>query len=91
MKARFFRISSILLLTAAAIMSFLLVSMAAVEPQAHIYPDYPMANLSPVLQKDSFTEEDYQLLYLQTGLAKPAVERSGTVWRLAGAPAALPA
>jgi uncharacterized protein YycO len=74
MKARFFRISSILLLTAAAIMSFLLVSMAAVEPQAHIYPDYPMANLSPVLQKDSFTEEDYQLLYLQTGLAKPAAD-----------------
>jgi len=73
-KKRFFRISSIILASAAAVVSLLVLSIAAIEPMAHIYPDYPMADLGPVLQKDSFTEEDYRLIFLQTGLGKPAVD-----------------
>ena len=74
MKTHFFRILSIALITTAIVITVLMVSMAAVEPMAHIYPDYPMADIEPVLQKDSFTDEDYWLLYLQTGLGKPAVD-----------------
>ena len=74
MKTRFVRISFIILAAAAGLVILLILSMAAVEPMAHIYPDYPMADLGPVLQKDTFTEEDYRLLYLQTGLGKPAVD-----------------
>lgn len=74
MKTRILRISATILLTVAAVISLMLLSMAAIEPKAHIYPDYPVADLDPVLRKDSFTEEDYNLLYLQTGLGKPAVD-----------------
>jgi len=74
MKTRFFRISFIILASAAVLISLLIISMAAVEPMAHVYPDYPLADLGPVLQKDSFTEDDYMLIYLQTGLGRPAVD-----------------
>ena len=74
MKKHLFRILSIALITTAIVITVLMVSMAAVEPMAHIYSDYPMADIEPVLQKDSFTDEDYWLLYLQTGLGKPAVD-----------------
>ena len=53
MKTRILRISATILLTVAAVISLMLLSMAAIEPKAHIYPDYPVADLDPVLRKDS--------------------------------------
>ena len=72
MKTRILRISATILDSCAVIVSCC--RPWRLEPKAHIYPDYPVADLDPVLRKDSFTEEDYNLLYLQTGLGKPAVD-----------------
>lgn len=38
-------------------------------------PDCPKADLTATLAKNSLTEEDYALLYAQTGLAKAGVDR----------------
>ena len=37
-------------------------------------PDYPMEDLSPILDRDALSREDYDTLFLQTGLARPAVD-----------------
>ncbi len=50
------------------------VSMAVIEPEAHIYPDYPRLDLSPVLSKETFSDEDYITLFYQTGLGRPAID-----------------
>lgn len=39
------------------------------------YPDYASAELTPILEKGSLTDDDYYTLFLQTGLAKPAIDR----------------
>ena len=40
----------------------------------HWYPDYEKADLSAVLAKEELTQEDYDLLYAQTGLTKIGVD-----------------
>lgn len=37
-------------------------------------PDYAKVNVLPVLQKQTLTDEDYDLLYHQTGLSKTAID-----------------
>lgn len=37
-------------------------------------PDYPRLDLSAILARGELTEEDYDALFLQTGLARPAVD-----------------
>lgn len=39
-------------------------------------PDYEMADISPVLEKEALTDEDYELLYKQTGLTKIGIDRA---------------
>lgn len=41
----------------------------------YFHPDYPRIELAPLWEKDPLGEEDYQTIFLQTGLARPAVER----------------
>lgn len=38
-------------------------------------PDYDMVNISPVLEKEELSDEDYELLYRQTGLTRIGVDR----------------
>lgn len=37
-------------------------------------PDYKKQNLSPILEKDTLTSEDYETIFMQTGLSKAAVD-----------------
>lgn len=47
---------------------------ASAERQAHYTPDYSQMDLFPLLQKQSLTEEDYAVIFQQTGLAKAGVD-----------------
>ncbi len=38
------------------------------------YPDYQKVDILPLLEKDTRTEEDYNLIYRQTGLTKTAID-----------------
>lgn len=38
-------------------------------------PDYERAALAPILEKNSLTDDDYQTLFLQTGLTKSAIDQ----------------
>lgn len=48
---------------------------AAAERQAHYMPDYEKEDLAPLLKLEGWelSEEDYRLIFLQTGLAKAGV------------------
>ncbi len=46
-----------------------------VEKQAHVRPDYPKEDLSRLLEKDRFSDQDYQTIYQQSGLGKTAVDK----------------
>lgn len=61
-----------MLLTVAALWLFL----QHVYPHFHtpFVPSYPSVDLSGTLSKPVLSEEDYQLLFTQTGLGKPAVD-----------------
>jgi len=74
MKIRGLRVLLVIVLALSVIAGVLYISMALTEPEAHICPDYPMEDLSPILSKDAFSQDDYLTLYYQTGLAKPAVD-----------------
>ncbi len=64
----------VLLTLVAALLGYDLVAEYMVEFSARVLPDYAREALSPVVQKQTLTEEDYRFLYLQTGLGKPAVD-----------------
>ena len=55
--------------------AFLLVlwGMAA-EQGARYLPEYPKENIEEYLYKEALSEEDYNLLFQQTGLARPGVD-----------------
>lgn len=40
------------------------------------FPDYPMKDLTEILEKSELTEQDYALIYRQTGLTKIGVDRA---------------
>ena len=40
----------------------------------HFCPDYEMIDLDPILYKQTLTEDDYELLYRQTGLTKLGID-----------------
>lgn len=44
------------------------------EDTAHIYPGYPKTDLMPILSKDNLSVADYETIYYQSGLGKPAVD-----------------
>lgn len=41
----------------------------------YFVPDYAQADLGPILGQDSLSQDDYDTLFLQTGLARPAVDQ----------------
>lgn len=47
---------------------------AAAEPRGHVSPGYDEADLNILFAKEALSEEDYELLYRQTGLGRPAVQ-----------------
>lgn len=47
---------------------------AIIEPQGYFHPDYDEINISPILNKESLSENDYRELLYQTGLGKTAVD-----------------
>lgn len=44
------------------------------EQDVHFTPDYPMEDITAYLEKETLTQEEYELLYRQTGLSGLAVE-----------------
>lgn len=62
------------LLGMTAVAFLLLLWEAYVEPQARYIPDYEWADIRPYLEKETLSEEDYRLLFAQTGLARSGVE-----------------
>lgn len=67
----------IALIAAAAIVPIfaaLSFSVRIAEPYAHISPDYPRIDIRPVISKKILDEDDYKLLFYQTGLGKPAID-----------------
>lgn len=62
------------LLGSTAIAFLLLLWGTSVEPQARYLPDYAKENITPYLNKRILSEEDYRVLFVQTGLARPAVD-----------------
>ena len=40
----------------------------------HFYPDYAQEDILPILEKAELTDEDYELLYRQTGLTKLGID-----------------
>ncbi len=59
---------------------FLIAQAATVDGRARTLPSYAKESLAPVLEKDAFSEADYDFLYRQTGLGRIAVdELKGTM------------
>lgn len=65
-----------ILFALAAIFSFFMICDAVAHSHARVVPDYEQADLTPVLNKQLslWTEEDYELIYRQTGLTKAYFE-----------------
>ncbi len=59
---------------AALLSSALLIADAAVDASARILPSYAREDITPVLAKETWTDEDFETLYLQTGLGRSALE-----------------
>ena len=49
-------------------------AMAVVENSARFVPSYEKTDLTPYLEKETLSEEDYELLYHQTGLTRLGVD-----------------
>lgn len=62
------------LIIVAAIFIIIFAAEELIEPQGYVKPDYVQKDITQILSKDSFTEEDYKTLFYQTGLGKPAVD-----------------
>lgn len=58
----------------ACVTAALMIASYTVEFTARVLPDYAREELSSVLKKEVWTEEDYALLFRQTGLGKPALD-----------------
>ena len=65
-----FGVIALLALLAAA----LLIADAAVDASARVLPSYARTDISALLQKEEWTDDDYHTLYLQTGLGRSALD-----------------
>lgn len=77
----FRRIRTVLLGIAASLVAlvlfgvtFLALADGAADDSARVVPSYAKEDLAPVLEKELWTEEDYDFLYHQTGLGKVALD-----------------
>ena len=57
-----------------AIAFLLVLWCVSVERKARYLPEYSKVNIEEYLTKEKLTDEDYELLFLQTGLARPGVD-----------------
>lgn len=71
---RFVRILGASALVAITISAVLAFWTARAETFAHYRPEYEQIDLLPILQKDELTEEEYTLLFRQTGLARAGID-----------------
>lgn len=46
----------------------------SVEAGAHFAPDYPKEDITPYLNKDALTDEEYEFLFRQTGVTQPGID-----------------
>lgn len=85
-KRRLFAISIALLIFVGTVLGGLQLGVVyAQKSWAQWYPDYERVDLLPVLEKSVLTEEDYDLVYAQTGLTKIAVDdllAADSIWRI---------
>ncbi|MEI8198638.1 MAG: hypothetical protein WCG21_01135 [Eubacteriales bacterium] len=77
-KRRGIRIIIVIAVISLIITGGLLISGAMAEPYAHIAPDYPQINISHILSSKQLTEEDYKILFYQTGLGKSSIDELRT-------------
>ena len=58
------------------LMLFVIIAVmdAIIEPEGYFHPDYDRKDISSILEKKNFTEDDYKELFYQTGLGKTAVD-----------------
>lgn len=62
--------------TAFALLStVLLIAEWRIEESARTLPPYPKQDITSLLEQDSWSEEDYRTLYLQTGLGKAPLDQ----------------
>ncbi|MCI8790350.1 MAG: hypothetical protein HFH92_14885 [Lachnospiraceae bacterium] len=71
---RFVRILGASSLVAITITTILAMWTAGAETYAHYRPEYKQIDLLPMLQKDELTEEEYSILFRQTGLARAGID-----------------
>jgi len=45
-----------------------------IEPEGYVSPTYDEVDLNPILLKEKLSEEDYKILFYQTGLGKVAID-----------------
>lgn len=64
-------IASAILLILFAVIS---VMNAIIEPEGYFHPDYDKKDILPILDKNTYTEDDYKELFYQTGLGKTAID-----------------
>lgn len=57
-----------------ALGSFFAVADGLCEQNAHIVPSYKKIDLTPLIDKEEWTEEDYETIYRQTGLTKAGAD-----------------
>ncbi len=69
-----FLIGTVFCLTVASAGIFFLVADAVCETAARFVPSYEKADLGPLIEKEVWTEEDYDLIYRQTGLARAGAD-----------------
>ncbi len=74
-KARWYVVLLALLLIAVSFLGFVrLGTVVRGNERSHWVPDYDKVDILPVLQKDGRTDEEYALLYAQTGLTRLGID-----------------
>ena len=63
-----------IILLVALLCAALLIADAAVDASARTLPSYAREDITALLGKEEWTEEDYRTLYLQTGLGRTALD-----------------
>jgi uncharacterized protein YycO len=77
---RIYKTAVIIISIIVIVISVLYISMALIEPLAHISPDYPRSDIVPILSKVQLTEADYKTIFHQTGLGRPAIDELRTLY-----------
>lgn len=74
-RKRFFRKLGAMLFWMNIMALFLVAWTVNCETHSHSYPAYPKGALEPILDQDVLTDNDYQYLFRQTGLASMVIDK----------------